>query len=90
MSFAVALCWAEGHSVAWCGGLTLAGCQVPTKAALSITPLLNWTGERKYNERLVGRDKDREITQQVPSQTKQTRLGEIDLIYYQAKVRVGK
>ena len=29
-----------------CGGLTLAGCQVPTKAALSL-PLLSWTGERK-------------------------------------------
>ena len=36
-----------------CGGLTLAGCQVPTKSALSL-PLLSWTGERKYNERLVG------------------------------------
>ena len=28
-----------------CSGLTLAGCQVPTKAALSL-PLLNWTGEK--------------------------------------------
>ena len=26
----------------------------------SITPLLSWTGERKYNERLMGLDKDRE------------------------------
>ena len=26
-----------------CGGLTLAGCQVPTKATLSL-PLLSWTG----------------------------------------------
>ena len=26
----------------------------------SITPLLSWTGERKYNKRLVGRGKDRE------------------------------
>ena len=33
--------------------------QVPTKTALSL-PLLNGTGERKYDERLVGRDKDRE------------------------------
>jgi len=32
---------------------------VPIKTALSL-PLLNWTGERKYDERLVGRDKDRE------------------------------
>jgi len=30
-----------------------------TKAALSL-PLLNWTGERKYKERLVGQDEDRE------------------------------
>uniref|UniRef100_A0A663EPR8 GON-4-like protein n=1 Tax=Aquila chrysaetos chrysaetos TaxID=223781 RepID=A0A663EPR8_AQUCH len=41
-----------------CDGLTLAGCQVPTKAILSL-PLLSWTGERKYNKELVGRDKDR-------------------------------
>ena len=40
-------------------GLTLTGRQVPTKAALSL-PLLSWTGERKYNERLLGQDKDRE------------------------------
>jgi len=26
----------------------------------SITPLLSWTGKRKYDERLEGRDKDRE------------------------------
>jgi len=26
----------------------------------SITPLLSWTGERKYDEGLVDRDKDRE------------------------------
>ena len=41
-----------------CGGLTLARRQVPTKAVLSL-PLLSWTGERKYNKELVGRDKDR-------------------------------
>jgi len=29
----------------------------PTKAALSL-PLLRWTGNRKYNERLVGRGKE--------------------------------
>jgi len=33
--------------------------QVLTKAALSL-PLLNWTGEKKYKERLVSRDKDGE------------------------------
>jgi len=35
--------------------------QVPTKTALSL-PLLSWTGERKYDEKLEGRDKDRETT----------------------------
>jgi len=39
--------------------LGLDKCQVPTKTALSL-PLLSWTGERRYDERLVGRDKDRE------------------------------
>jgi len=32
---------------------------VPTKTTLSL-PLLSWTGERKYEGRLKGRDKDRE------------------------------
>ena len=31
-----------------CGGLTLGGREVPTKATLSF-PLLSWTGEGKYN-----------------------------------------
>ena len=39
--------------------MTLAGCQVPTKAAVSL-PFLSWIGETKCNERLVGPDKDRE------------------------------
>jgi len=34
-------------------------CQVPTKTALSL-PLLSRTRERKYDERLEHRDKDRE------------------------------
>jgi len=34
-------------------------CQMPTKTAQSL-PLLHWTGGRKYDERLEGRDKDRE------------------------------
>jgi len=34
---------------------------VPSKTALSL-PLLSWTGERKYDERLMGRDKDRETS----------------------------
>jgi len=48
-----------GKGMHWCGELTLAGCQVLTKAALSL-PLLNWTGEKKYNKSLMGRDQDRE------------------------------
>jgi len=66
-----------------CGGLTLAGSQVPTKATF-ITPLLNRTGERKYDERLVGQEENREITQQLPSWARQTTLREISLIYYQS------
>jgi len=34
-------------------------CQMPTKTAPSL-PLLNWTGERKYDGRFEGGDKDRE------------------------------
>ena len=43
-------------SLFWFG---LDKCKVPTKKALSL-PLLNWVGETKYDERLEGRDKDRE------------------------------
>jgi len=32
---------------------------MPTKATL-LLPLLSWTGERKYNKRLMGQDKDGE------------------------------
>jgi len=32
---------------------------VPTKTVLSL-PLLSWTGEKKYDERLESGDKDRE------------------------------
>lgn len=41
------------------GGLTLAGCQVPIKATLSF-PLFNQRVKKKYNERLMGPDKNRE------------------------------
>lgn len=34
------------YSVVWCGSLTLAGCQVPTKAAL---PLPSSAGQGKEN-----------------------------------------
>ena len=67
--------WGSSPVSGDCGGLTLAGHQVHTKAALSLT-LLSWTGERKYNEGLMGRDKDREITQQLLSRARQTRFGE--------------
>jgi len=36
-------------------------CQVSTKTALSL-PLLSWMGERKYDERLEGQDKDRDTS----------------------------
>jgi len=49
----------EDSKQASCGELTLAGHQVPTKATLSL-PLVSWTGERKYTERLEGRGKDKE------------------------------
>jgi len=42
--------------VSW---FSLAESQVPAKAALSLS-LLSWTEEKKYNERLMGQDKDRE------------------------------
>jgi len=62
------------YLLAFCGGLTLAGCQVPTKADLSL-PFLSWTGKRKYHEKLMGREKDREITQQLLSRAKQMTWG---------------
>jgi len=42
-----------------CSGLALAGHRVPSKASLSLL-LLNQTGERRYDKRLMGQDKDRE------------------------------
>ena len=66
-----------------CDGLTLARCQVPTKAA--VTPLLNWTGERKYNERLMGRAEARERSL-TSYRHRQNRLdlGKMNIIYYQS------
>ena len=49
----------------------------------SITPLLNWTGERKLNERLVGRDKDRERSL-TNYHHGQNRLDLGKLVYYQS------
>jgi len=48
-------------SACWVRWFSLAGRQVPTKAAPSLL-LFNWRGEKKYNERLMGQDKDKEIT----------------------------
>ena len=75
------------ESVCGCGGLTLAGGQVPTKAALSL-PLLSWTGERKYNARLMGGDKDREITHQLLSRAKQAGLGGKKINYQSNQSRI--
>jgi len=61
---------------------SLAGHQVPTKAALSL-PLLSRTGERNYKERLVGRDKDREKSFASYCQGQKRWLGETDFIYFQ-------
>jgi len=47
---------------------------VPVIPALSL-PLLSWTRERKYNKKLVHRDKDMEMAQQLLSRTKQIELG---------------
>ena len=59
-----------------CFGLAWIKCQVPTRTALSL-PLLNWTGERKYDGRLESRDKDKgEITHRLPSRTKLAEPGE--------------
>ena len=52
------------------------------QAALSFR-LLSRTGGENETKKLVGQDKDREITHQLPAQAKQTELGEIILIYYQ-------
>jgi len=48
------------------GGLTLAGCQVPTKLLCWFSSI-NRTGERNIDEKLVDSDKDRDISYQVPS-----------------------
>jgi len=55
----------------------------------SITPLLKRTGGENTMQKFVGRDKDREITQQLPSQAKQTSLGENNLIYFQLITKLG-
>jgi len=60
-------------------------CQVPTKTALSL-PLLSWTGERKYDERLEGREKDRErsLTSYCQGQNRLNLGRKESLIYHQS------
>ena len=76
--------WGYKNSFPWyaCGGLTLAGGQVDTKATLSL-PSSAGQGRGKYNKRLMGRDKHRQrwLTD---CHHRQNRLGEINLIYYQS------
>jgi len=53
-----------------CEGLTLAGCQVPTK-------LLYHTSSRdgqEMQQRLLGQTKDKEVTQQLPLLANQTQV----------------
>lgn len=50
-----------------------AGCEVPTKL-LCHSLLFSWIGGGEYNKRLVGWGKGKEITQHLPSWTKQTQL----------------
>jgi len=53
---------------------------VPTKAPQSL-PSSTGQGRENTDERLVGRDKDREITRQLLSWAEQTQLGE-NLVYF--------
>lgn len=57
-----------------CGGLTLAGGQMPTQL-LSHSHLQQVGGENTM-KKLLGQDKDREMAYQLPSQAKQARLVE--------------
>jgi len=58
---------------------------MPTKTALSL-PLLSWTGERKGDERLEGRDKDRErsLTNYCHGQNRLTLGRKGSLIHHQS------
>jgi len=57
----------------------------PPKPLLSL-PLLSWTGERKYNERLEGQDKDRErsLTNYCQERNRLNLGRKGSLIYYQS------
>lgn len=63
-------CWEEVKKPEphHCGGLTLSAHQMPTFHS----PSMNRTGERKYDKNLMGQDKDREVTYQLPSRADST------------------
>ena len=63
-----------------CSGLAFSSCQAPTQP-LSHSPSSAGWG-RKYDEKAHGRDKGKDISYQLPSQAKQTRLdlGKISLL----------
>jgi len=52
----------------------------------SITPFLNWTGERKYDERLEGQDKERErsLTNHHHRQNRLNLGRKVSLIHHQS------
>lgn len=63
-----------------CSGLTVAGHQGPPKAVMALP---SWTGERKCNKRVTElKQRQGETTHHLLSQVKQTKLGEINGIYY--------
>jgi len=63
----------RSNSVQECGGLNLAGCQVPTQL---FSPLLSRTGRENTMKMLRGQDKDREIAHRLPPWAKQSQLWE--------------
>ena len=69
----------------WAVCFGLDKCQAPTKTALSLS-LLSWTGERKYDERVQGRDKDRErsLTSYCHGQNRLNLGRKGSLIYHQS------
>jgi len=60
-----------------CRALTLPGWQALTKNAVT-----------KYSRKLMGRDKDKELTQQVPSQAKENQIGEKLMKFITNQIRV--
>jgi len=45
---------------------------MPDAYTAALTPLLRWTGEENRMKKLMGWDKDREITYQLPSWVEET------------------